>query len=295
MKGNRRTSRSPSKLSQIWKRLGIFVRFNLSLIVFCIGGVGSLLASVIVGLYRPIFYLNESQILYLFSTTSQVIAGLFGLTVAGYVFLRNELQREAKEDETLLDAVNAINVKFFRLVVFLSVVGAFSILYSLLSIASESGAIRSDNLTTVLNIAGSLSCLEVASIVYFAFEMLRPDRIEKTSTKIKQSFDTRGDQPGSLEEFIRDFNKIVGVLQEFYSRKPKINLLPTSRQGDVSNIKLINEMFYNEKINGSTRNSLVELVRFRNSLVHGNDLAISKDKNNWVKKLLNIVVDAAKT
>jgi hypothetical protein len=47
--------------------------------------------------------LDENQILYLFSISAQVIAAIYGLTLTGFIFLRNELSREEFEDETLVD------------------------------------------------------------------------------------------------------------------------------------------------------------------------------------------------
>ncbi|MEX8493217.1 hypothetical protein, partial [Sphaerotilus sp.] len=53
--------------------------------------------SCVMGLNTRIFYLNENQILYIYSTSAQVIAGIYGLTLTGFIFYRNELSREEFE------------------------------------------------------------------------------------------------------------------------------------------------------------------------------------------------------
>jgi hypothetical protein len=66
-------------------------------------GFGLLLSAVTSawGAISGMFRLNENQILYLVSTSSQVLAGIYGLTLTGFIFFRNELSREEQEDETL--------------------------------------------------------------------------------------------------------------------------------------------------------------------------------------------------
>ncbi len=283
------------KLQSNWKTATLFIRFNQSLVVLSIVGLLALCSTVFFGLSHPAFLLSENQILYFFSTTSQVIAGLFGLTVAGYVFLRNELDRESKEDDSIADAVNALKNKYFALIAFLSFVGIVAILYSLLAIASENGTIRRDTVTTIINIAGSLSSLEIVSIIYFAFEMLRPNRIETVSTRIKKSFSSEDPNSGSLEEFLRDFNRLGEVLQSFYSNNPRVTVSSASRSSSVSSAKLVSELFFSERIDMGTRDRFLELIKFRNSLVHGKDLSISKRENEWVRELLEIAEEKTKT
>lgn len=69
--------------------------------------------SIILYLIKPLFGLNENQILYLFSSASQVIAAIFGLIITGYIFLRNELDRKADKDETLEEVILLLKSEYF--------------------------------------------------------------------------------------------------------------------------------------------------------------------------------------
>ena len=86
-------------------------------------GFGLLLSAVTSawGSISGMFRLNENQILYLFSTSSQVLAGIYGLTLTGFIFFRNELSREEQEDETLADAVESLKARYFRLLAFITI------------------------------------------------------------------------------------------------------------------------------------------------------------------------------
>jgi hypothetical protein len=262
------------------------LRANMSLFVLSLSVPILLGLTVSLGVFFPAFILNENQILYLFSTTSQVISGLFGLTVAGYVFLRNELDRQSESDDSVAEAVAALKSKYFRLIGFLSVVGLGAISFSLLSIAAESSILSHNNLVAFINIAGSLSFIEVASILYFAFDMVDPNRIEKISTRIRKSFGQESDEKGSLEQFMKDFNELEDVLQSFFYSNKQSATAQSSRTPNISNAKLVNELLFRERIDFDFKEELLKLIRFRNSVVHGRELYVSSKDNQWVKGML---------
>lgn len=62
--------------------------------------------SILILIFVPIIFINESQILYLFSSAAQVIAAIYGLIVTGYIFFRNELDKKVLEDESLDEIVS---------------------------------------------------------------------------------------------------------------------------------------------------------------------------------------------
>jgi hypothetical protein len=67
-------------------RPSYIIIFSLSLLI-----IGSFITSII-GLKTPLLILNENQILYLYSTSAQVLAGIYGLTLTGELL--------SKPDET---------------------------------------------------------------------------------------------------------------------------------------------------------------------------------------------------
>ena len=72
----------------------------------------------------PAYFLNENQLLYLFSVIAQVIGGLFGLTLTAYVFFIDKIKDSARDDETLYDATTALLSQcFHRLILIATVCG----------------------------------------------------------------------------------------------------------------------------------------------------------------------------
>src|SRR3546814_8136884 len=118
-------------------------------------GIAFIILAVItsyVGTKNPILTLNENQILYLFSTSAQVLAGVYGLTLTGFIFFRNELSREELEDETLVEAVESLKNRYFTLLIFVTLSSVVTLLLSNLAISYESTgtSLRSEEHTSEL-------------------------------------------------------------------------------------------------------------------------------------------------
>ena len=58
------------------------------------------------GFESPWYLLSEEKHLYIYSTQAQVIAAIYGLTVTGYIFLRNNQDKQKENDPTKIDAIN---------------------------------------------------------------------------------------------------------------------------------------------------------------------------------------------
>lgn len=78
----------------------------------------SSLGSSSIGLIALLIILNENQILYLYSASAKVLSGIYGLTLTGFVFFRNELSREEIEDDSLTDAIQNLKSRYFKLLIF---------------------------------------------------------------------------------------------------------------------------------------------------------------------------------
>ena len=82
-----------------------------------------------------IIWLNENQVLYLFSTGAQVVAGLFGLTLAGYTFLNDKLEKEAINDDPLYDAIEELRKIYYKMIKRIGIIGVISIALCMLNIS----------------------------------------------------------------------------------------------------------------------------------------------------------------
>ena len=223
---------------------------------------------------------NENQILYLFSTSAQVIASIYGLTLTGFIFFRNELSREESEDETLSEAVENLKARYFSLLVFITVLVTLTLLVANLAISHESSGDARIN-TLIINAGQAAFITSLLAVSYFVFDVISPKRIERASKTLQSEVDpTLPDQKkGSLEEFLKNYNKMEMLLEragQMYEVSTSTSY-PTRAPRRISNSRLAEILFRNEKIDKSLFQRLRELITLRNSIIHGADPVVSQD------------------
>lgn len=282
------------QLQLLWSNRGILYLF-LVLVLFLVG-------SVAVGALGPAIVLNENQILYFYSTGAQVVGAFLGLTLAGYAFLVNDLDRQANEDDSLLEVIERIKLRNYQLVFFLVFLGAFSILLCLFVLAIEGTKNWYSQVTSWMNIAGSTTVVEILAIFYFVLEMLEPKKIEKTSDQMKESFVSSLSTPSEedsqhpenrLAEFMRLFNLLEQHLQLYYNNvhagQTAFAVASSSPGRRSSPRQVIRSLFSDGVIGSELYSQLSDLIGFRNSLVHGTDLSVSESSVENAKDLVRTV------
>jgi len=258
------------------KNLSPFVAIGSFTVLFItLAGLSSL-----AGLIDPWIYLNESQILYLFSTSAQVIASIYGLTLAGFIFFRNELSREEFEDDTLSDAVEGLKRRYFLLLLFITALVILTLLLANLAISYE-GTGHSEKNILIINAAQSAFVASLFAVAYFVFDVASPKRIEAISKKLQNKLDPsrEGEEKGSLEVFLRNYNEIESLLLTNGLRYDKV--IAVSFQSKVprriSNAKLAEILFREGHISELLFGKLRELITLRNSIIHGADPVVSRE------------------
>jgi hypothetical protein len=238
------------------------------------------LTSIATALYSPVICLNENQILYLFSTSAQVIAAIYGLTLSGFIFFRNELSREESEDETLAEAVNELKGRYFNFLLFVTFLVGLTLLLSNLAISLEDSGGAWLNAVTI-NAGQSSFITSLVATAYFIFDIISPERIERASRALQSKVDPSGAVGinGNLEIFLKTYNKIeqllgnVGQLYQVTGVSSSTKNFPRP----ISNARVVEILWRNGKIDKPQFEKLRELITLRNSIVHGADPVVSQE------------------
>lgn len=238
----------------------------------------SVLSSV-VGVLDPLLDLDENQVLYLFSTSAQVVAAIYGLTVTGFVFFRNELSREETEDDTLTEAVESLKSRYLVLLAFISALVLTCLLLSNLAIAQESAG-NAWASVTIINTGQSAFIACLLAIGYFVLDVLSPQRIQSESSTLKNELDplAANEERGDLAVFLRNYNQIEGLLEKFRQNYQR-PVAATDGRGArrISNMRVAEILFRSERIDSSLYQEIREIVTLRNSIIHGADPAVSPE------------------
>ncbi len=247
----------------------------------------------IIGIRTPLLTLNENQILYLYSTSAQVLAGVYGLTLTGFIFFRNELSREEFEDDTLTEAVESLKSRYFKILTFVTILSIITLLLSNVVISSESGS-NSVITTILMNIGQSFFVINLCVIAYFIFDVISPKRIEKESKAIQHQVDplVSNQEQGSLETFLTNYNKLEYIIQKYgqaYQSEFEDN--PAKSRRRFSNVRLAEFILRAEIINYDLFVEIKNLITLRNTIIHGAEPIVSE---TMVKASENILKELAK-
>jgi hypothetical protein len=256
-----------------WKEIPAISFFTALFVVMSI-------ISTIVGLSSLATKLNENQVLYLFSTTGQVIAAVYGLTLTGFIFFRNELSREEFEDETLAEAVDALKERYFVLLAFITLLVLLTIFLANLAIAREAAGPTFGN-AAIINTGQAAFVTSLLAVAYFVFDVISPRRIEKASRRLQDEVDpSRSEQSkGSLEEFLTNYNRIEALLNAAglpYQQSVAVSI-DRSRPRHISNTRLAEILFRSDRIDKLLFARLRELITLRNSIIHGAEPIVSQE------------------
>jgi len=256
---------------RVQPRTPMLAFFGLGLFLSCATSTWGALSSL--------FSLNENQILYLFSTSAQVLAGIYGLTLTGFIFFRNELSREEQEDETLSDAVESLKARYFKLLAFITILVLATIALSNLAISMASSG-RSAFGAIVINSGQSLFATSLVTIAYFIFDVISPRRIEAASKALQSTVDPTyaRQNKGSLEDFLRNYNEIESLLAEYgLSAYLEITASSFKQARRPSNARLAEILARNELISKDLYTRIRNLITLRNSIIHGADPVVSQE------------------
>lgn len=257
--------------------------------------------------FSPLFELNETQAMYFLSSIPQVIAGFVGLTIAGYAIVAEGLRRLAQGDESTKGVIDDIQMRFRILLLKIIFVGALGSVACFLGIVGfpDRGCSGCWVYDFLLNISGSSLLASLYLIGVLVWNVSNPNLIQKTSNEEAEKMtrqlekdlgkeppcsqekevdgladdELRHDAYGedNLARFLSIFNHLDGCLVKFAAEmgyeKTK------GRVGIMSAVRYLMSKGFLPK---SVYRDLLEVIKYRNYLVHGTDLQVS---NEWLKRL----------
>ncbi len=152
----------------------------------------------------------------LFSTSASVVAGLYGITLTGYIFFLEHIQRRSREDETLSDPIALLKRDYNRLAILITVLAflslmanGFQLLYGAENTLLPEGVHRFLMDETLWLTSTTIFC-----IMCFILLVVAPDKIQRISERYKKRIDGSGGEVGDLEQFLKDYGEIEEILRK---------------------------------------------------------------------------------
>lgn len=244
-------------------------------------GVISALAQMLLVLdcFFPVLILEPDAVSSVMSTCSEVIAGLYGITLTGYIFFADRFQNTSKEDESLYDIVQALLIRYNHLAGFIAVL-------CLVCIVLGEGIVLYGNNTLMPPMVYRLLINETLLfffctfnfILYFVISVLDPQKISRISSQKKESI-SDDKENGDLNQFLADYSVIEKLLMEQLEKMLTTSrFIPNPRKGNRPQMVATLETLRNySHISYGLWRKLERLRQYHNVTLHDPNLRVSRE------------------
>ena len=153
---------------------------------------------------------DNDALMTVISCCAQIIAGLYGITLAGYTFFLSRIDALMATDATLDYIVGSVKMRFKRLIWYITVTVAVTLFISvfLMYYPAESGVIPDYLYRVICNEFVLFMGFATALILYYSVGVVDPNCLEKEARKLKKKLSVRFGSNGSTVEFISLYDQI---------------------------------------------------------------------------------------
>ena len=248
--------------------------FDINAVVFCLTiGIAVFLtiASVVIAKYQIVMFdVDQTQMSTLFTTTAQIVGGLYGLTLTAYVFFVDKFRDSTKDDETLYDATNSVLSNLFAGLISISILCGLIIVTSLFGIANLGRLSAVEYWLINENVL--VFVLEIVAILFFGVQLLDPKKLDKELNRMKRADDKKNstlDYPPKKENAQ---HYVPMDLLNGRAGKPRI----------IMGLQILNE---NQIINNNVRLLIDDLRKYRNSVAHGLECSVTDSRLEEIRNI----------
>ena len=267
------------------KRLHAYPYWISLLIIGCISIVLQILA--VLDCFFPLIAYEIDAVSTVMSTCAEVLAGLYGITLTGYIFFSDRFQNTSKEDESLYDAVQALLLRYNHIAGFISlmclictVLGEGIVLYGTNTLLPD-GLYRFWVNETLL-----LYFLTFDFVLYFVISVLDPYKVSRISSqkKAKLSEDTAQGDP---EQFMQDWAAIEDTLQVLHEKLVRdVKLLPRAGKNKPQIVHTLELLRNYGRISAGLWRKLDKLRQYHNLTLHDPGMTVSQEMCDLAKAVL---------
>jgi len=251
-------------------------------------GIISVIAQILVGLdvFYPLIQLERDAVSSVMSTCSEVVAGLYGITLTGYIFFADRFQNTSKEDESLYDVVQALLIRYNRMA------GVISLL-TLICIVIAEGIVLYGNNTLMpeklyrflVDETLLLFFWSFNFILYFVISVLDPQKVDRISNQKRSKLSDDKDL-GSLQEFLADYSAIEKRLMTLMEKLLSSSLPIPGRGKRPASVYTLETLRNYSRISFSLWRKLEKLRQYYNLTLHDPNMTVTQEMCVLAKEVL---------
>jgi len=236
--------------------------------------------------FFPLITYEVDAVSSVMSTCSEVLAGLYGITLTGYIFFADRFQNTSKEDESLYDAVQALLLRYNHMAGFISLLCMFCIVLAESIVLYGNNTVVPHGLYRFWVNETLLFCFCTFDLIlYFVISVLDPHKVSRISSQTKEKI-SEDKTEGDPEQFMAVWNKIEENLytlrEELIS---KMRFIPGAK-GKPQLIQTLEVLRNYGRINHSLWRKLDKLRRYHNMSLHDINTAVSQEMCDLATEVL---------
>lgn len=241
---------------------------------------------IIVDVFHPLIRLDVDAVSSVMSTCSEVIAGMYGITLTGYIFFADRFQDTSREDESLYDVVQALLIRYNHMAGLISLMSMVCIVLGEGIVLYGANTLLPDRVyrfwvdETLL-----LFFWTFDFILYFVISVLDPQKVNRISSqkKGKLSGDT---EMGDLQEFLADYKAIETALFTLMDRLISSSpFIPGSTGKKPRTVYTLETLRNYSRISFQLWRKLEQLRQYYNLTIHDPNLTVTREMCDLAKEV----------
>lgn len=255
-------------------------------LIISISAIGIFQLLVILDCFIPLISYEVDAVSSVMSTCSEVLAGLYGITLTGYIFFADRFQDTSSEDESLYDAVQALLLRYNHMAGFISVFCLVCIVMAESIVLYGSNTLIPGPLYRFwVNETLLISLCTFQFILYFVISVLDPQKVSRISTQTKSKL-SEDKTEGDLEKFMTIWGEIEENL--FSLREDllsKLRFIPGGK-GKPQLVQTLDTLRNYGKINHGLWKKLDTLRKYYNLSLHDINTGVSQEMCDLAAEVL---------
>jgi len=243
---------------------------------------------VILDCFFPLIAYEPDAVSSVMSTCSEVLAGLYGITLTGYIFFADRFKDTSQDDESLYDAVQALLIRYNHLA------GFISLMCLICTVMAEGIVLYGTNTLLPAGLhrfwinETLLMCFCTFDLIlYFVISVLDPHKVARISNQ-KKSKISEDTTTGDIEEFMAVWGEIEDNLfalrEELISR---VRFVPGAHaKGKPQMVQTLEVLRNYGRINMTLWRKLDKLRQYHNLSLHDVNMAVSQEMCDLAKNVL---------
>lgn len=271
----------------VYNTINWFKKHPSSLVGITLIGIGISVQWLIIGLIlSPIEVFSMEAISNVLTSGAEVVAGLYGLTLTGYIFFLDRLQQKAVDDELLEDIISLLKKRYHNMVLLLSGLCFVAIFLTFCFIIYNT---ESNILPVYIYQFWGYETLLLVIIallfnIYFVITVVDPDKIPRISLKYKQKFSSSETELGSLQEFLQDYEDIENLLIE-KSSGIAVSQIGTNPWKALKHLNGKERIEIRKIVSDPLLKNLTQLSQYYSYMVFSQEMTVTKEMCQLAKEV----------